>query len=139
MHLKDKVLSTILTSIALSAVAFLLAGCSNKPPMGDVQGNVTVNGKPLAEGTIRFLPVNGDTPATGGAIRDGKFEVRVPVAKQRVEIAANMIDPEKTPPNATADQIVMKKLVPDRYNLQSELELDVVPGLNEPTYKLTDP
>jgi hypothetical protein len=130
---------SIIPSIIVLAVAILFGGCSKGPPMGDVQGNVTVNGKPLAEGTIRFLPVNGDTPATGGSIINGTFQVQVPVSKQRVEIAANMIDPEKTPPNATADQIVMKKLVPDRYNSQSELTLDVVPGLNEPTYELTNP
>ncbi|MEX2309421.1 MAG: hypothetical protein WD738_17610 [Pirellulales bacterium] len=107
--------------------------------MGDVQGSVTVNGEPLENGSIRFIPVNGDTQATGGTIQVGKFHVQVPVTKQRVEIAANIIDPEKTPPNATADEIVMKHLVPDRYNLQSELTLDVTPGLNEPTYNLSNP
>ncbi|HEY3391445.1 MAG TPA: hypothetical protein VGK58_01970 [Lacipirellulaceae bacterium] len=107
--------------------------------MGDVQGSVTVNGEPLDEGSIRFIPVNGDTQATGGTIQGGKFRVQVPVAKQRVEIAANVIDQEKTPPNATADEIVMKHLVPDRYNIQSELTLDVTPGLNEPSYNLSNP
>jgi hypothetical protein len=125
--------------IIVAALAILIAGCSHGPPMGDVQGTVTVNGKPLEEGTIRFLPVNGDTQATGGSIRNGTFRIQVPVVKQRVEIESNIIDPEKTPPNATADQIVMKALVPDRYNFQSELTLDVVPGVNEPTFKLTNP
>jgi hypothetical protein len=107
--------------------------------MGDVQGTVTVNGQPLSEGAVRFIPVNGDTSATGGTIRDGKFRVSVPVAKQRVEISANVVDREKTPPNPTNDQIVMKKLVPSRYNSQSTLTLDVQHGLNEPEYKLTNP
>lgn len=129
-------------SIALSvlaSLAVLVTGCSNERPMGDVQGSVTINGESLAEGSIRFIPMNGETQATGGAIQGGKFHVQVPVAKQRVEIAANVIDQEKTPPNATADEIVMKHLVPDRYNLHSELTLDVTPGLNEPAYNLTNP
>ena len=88
---------------------------------------------------VRFIPVNGETQATGGSIRDGKFQVQVPVAKQRVEISSNTVDLEKTPPNANGDQIVMKILVPPRYNIQSELTLDVVAGLNEPEYKLTNP
>jgi hypothetical protein len=83
--------------------------------------------------------VKGEAQATGGTIRDGSFRIQVPVAKQRVEIESNIIDPEKTPPNATADQIVMKALVPERYNLHSELTLDVVPGVNEPVFKLTNP
>ena len=107
--------------------------------MGDVQGRVTLNGQPLSEGAVRFIPVNGDTPTTGGTIRDGKFQVQVPVAKQRVEISSNTVDLEKTPPNATGDQIVMKILVPERFNIHSELTLDVVSGLNEPVYDLKNP
>ena len=120
-------------------VAVFAVGCSKGRPTGDVHGTVTVNGQPVSEGAVRFIPVNGDTPATGGTIRDGKFQVQVPVAKQRVEISSNVVDKEKTPPNATGDQIVMKILVPPRYNIQSELTLDVVPGLNEPDFKLTNP
>ncbi|MFL6547018.1 MAG: hypothetical protein ACJ8LM_17785, partial [Candidatus Udaeobacter sp.] len=100
----------------LSVFSVIVAcGCSGKPPMGDVKGTVTVNGEPLSEGAVRFIPVNGNTPTTGGTIRDGKFRVTVPVSKQRVEISANVIDREKTPPHATNDQIVMKKLVPAQY------------------------
>jgi hypothetical protein len=119
--------------------ALCAGGCSGGPPMGDVRGTVTVNGQPLSEGAVRFIPVNGDTPTTGGTIRDGKFRVQVPVAKHRVQIVANVVDREKTPSNATDDQIVMKKLVPSRYNSQSTLTIDVVQGLNEPEYKLTNP
>src|SRR5262245_27245615 len=109
-------------------------GCSGGPPMGDVQGTVTVNGEPLGEGAVMFTSVNGATPTTGGPIRHGKCRVQVPVAKQRVQIVANVVDREKTPPNPTNDQIYMKKLVPDRYNSKSTLTIDVVPGLNEPDY-----
>jgi hypothetical protein len=126
--------------LAISALCVGVAGgCNSGPPMGDVQGTVTVNGQPLSEGIVTFDPVNGDTPSAGGPIRDGKFRVQVPVAKQRVGIVSNVIDREKTPPNASDDQIVMKKLVPDRYNSKSTLTLDVVKGLNEPEYKLTNP
>jgi hypothetical protein len=123
----------------VAMIATLFAGCSYGPPMGDVRGNVTVNGQPLEEGSIRFIPVDGETQTTGGIITNGSFQVEVPVAKQRVEIMANVIDQDKTPPNPTDDQIVMKALVPKRYNFESELMLDVVPGLNEPVYNLSNP
>jgi hypothetical protein len=126
--------------VALSVLGTIVAGgCSGGPPMGDVQGTVTVNGQPLSEGGVRFTPLDGSTPTTGGTIQNGKFRVTVPVAKQRVQISANTVDREKTPPNATNDQIVMKRLVPERYNSQSKLEIDVVEGLNEPVYELTNP
>ena len=123
----------------VAGFATLFAGCSHGPPMGDVHGKVTVNGQPLAEGSIRFIPVDGEVQSTGGIITNGSFQVEVPVARQRVEIMANVIDKAKTPPNPTDDQIVMKALVPKRYNFDSELILDVVPGLNEPVYNLSDP
>jgi len=120
-------------------ILMLVAGCSRGRPIGDVQGRVTLNGQPLKEGAVRFVPVKGDTQATGGIVRDGSFKVQVPVTKQRVEFSANVVDKEKTPPNANGDQIVMKILVPERYNTHSELTLDVVSGLNEPVYELTNP
>lgn len=123
----------------LALLVVLVSGCSKGKPIGDVHGKVTLNGQPLAEGAVRFIPVNGDTAATGGLIREGAFRVEVPVAKQRVEISSNTVDKEKTPPNATADQIVMKSLVPPKYNSQSDVTLDVVPGVIEVEYKLTNP
>jgi len=123
----------------LALLVVLIAGCSKGKQVGDVHGKVTVNGQPLMEGAVSFIPVNGDKRTTGGLVRNGEFEVEVPVTKQRVEITANIIDKEKTPPNATADQIVMKALVPAKYNSHSELTLDVVPGVNEVEYKLTNP
>jgi hypothetical protein len=126
--------------IALSVLIIaLVGGCSRARPMGDVQGRVTVNGQPVKEGAVRFIPVKGDTPATGGIVRNGNFKVQVPVTKQRVEFSANVVDTEKTPRNATGDQIVMKALVPERYSTRSELTLNVVSGLNEPVFELKNP
>jgi hypothetical protein len=125
--------------VSVLPIGILVSGCSRGPATGDVQGRVTLNGQPLQEGAVRFIPVDGDTPTTGGIIRDGSFKVEVPVSRQRVEISANVVDAEKTPKDATGDQIVMKILVPDRYNNRSELTLDVIPGLNEPVYELTNP
>jgi hypothetical protein len=125
--------------VSVTLLAMLVAGCSRGRPIGDVQGRVTVNGKPLKEGAVRFVPVKGDTQATGGIVHDGSFKVQVPVTKQRVEFSANVVDKEKTPSNASADQVVMKMLVPERYNTRSELTLDVVSGLNEPVYELKNP
>jgi hypothetical protein len=131
--------SVFLQIALMSFLGILVAGCSKGRPMGDVRGRVTVNGEPVKEGGVRFIPVNGQTQTTGGIIRDGSFSVQVPVTKQRVEFSANVVDKEKTPPNATGDQIVMKILIPERYNTRSELTLDVVSGLNEPIFELKNP
>jgi hypothetical protein len=120
-------------------VAPLTVGCGGGEKVGQVQGRATINGEPIAKGDIRFLPIGGESRATGGLIVNGSFEVEVPAGQQRVEIYSSVIDESKTPPNPTPDQIVMKKLVPDRYNIESEEVLDVQPGLNEPVFDLKSP
>lgn len=118
---------------ALALVIAVFVGCSKGPAMGDIYGTVTLDGKPLETGTINFFPVNGDTQTTGGVIKNGKFEVRVPVSKQIVKIASTIVT---SPPGTPDELLTFKKLVPDKYNLKSELRLDVKAGRNEPVYDL---
>lgn len=40
----------------LSMVAVQMAGCEQRPQMGQVEGTVKLNGQPLAEVEIQFLP-----------------------------------------------------------------------------------
>jgi hypothetical protein len=58
-------------TMALALVALATAGCqSNGPPLVPVSGKVTLDGKPLAGKTLKFLPEPG-TPGQGaGATTD---------------------------------------------------------------------
>ena len=58
-------LSIILLSLCL--------GCGREEI--HIAGNVTFDGKPLEEGTIEFIPIEGTAgPSTGGSIRAGRYE-----------------------------------------------------------------
>src|SRR5262245_18100506 len=63
-------------------------GCADGSTHGDVRGEVTLDGVPLKEGVVRFVPVDGKTPTASALIADGKFAERVPVATHRVEISS---------------------------------------------------
>jgi hypothetical protein len=52
----------------------LLSGCS-APTHGTVTGNVSIDGEPVGDGMITFLPADGKGPVAGGPIRGGKFTV----------------------------------------------------------------
>ena len=78
--------------IAGALGAMLAAGCG-----GDgvttrvVSGSVTVGGKPVATGQVRFVPIRGTPgPASLGQITDGEYRIEarggVPVGTHRVEI-----------------------------------------------------
>ena len=51
------------------------AGCGGPPP-AVARGRVTLDGEPLAHGTIAFLPADGKGPTAGGLVTAGGYEVR---------------------------------------------------------------
>lgn len=51
------------------------AGCGG-PPQAIARGRVTVDGEPMAQGTIAFLPAEGKGPSAGGMVTSGGYEVR---------------------------------------------------------------
>jgi len=80
--------------IAVCLFPLSLVGCSGNEPTAAVTGTVTVDGKPLAEGTIIF-EATGSRPATG-KIKDGEIvevftyetDDGAPVGSHKVAISA---------------------------------------------------
>jgi hypothetical protein len=128
-------------SLALAGLLGLAAGCDDGPPVGDLTGEVTLDGAPLAEGVVRFTPVDGSTPTASALIADGKFAERVPVGVHRVEISAPKLPKgvrtSKELKRGTIDEgSAMEELVPERYNTRSELKTEVKRGPNTVRYEL---
>src|SRR5262249_19779957 len=103
-----------------------------------VTGEVIFDGKPLKEGVIRFVPVNGQSPTASGNIVDGRFSVTVPVGEQRVQISApKVVGKHKvydTPESPYVDEVA--ELLPACYNARSELTLTVEVGAQEKRFDL---
>ena len=56
------------------AGSLLLYGCASSEP--SISGSVNLDGTPVAEGDIRFIPLEGTQGADAGAvIRDGKYRL----------------------------------------------------------------
>lgn len=61
--------------LLISLSAAFLAGCSDgRPVRVPVSGKVLIDGKPLATGSVRFIPASG-RPATGALAADGSFKL----------------------------------------------------------------
>lgn len=97
-----------------------------------VSGEASYRGEPIVVGQIRFTPIPPSTgPLTIEQIRDGKFNTSLngglPVGTHRVEI--KMFRPEeyatmgRSPGSPGPEQ-----LLPDKFNRDSELTIDVAPG-----------
>lgn len=121
-------------------VHFTLAaalGCSQGPEMGTVEGHVTLDGKPLVKGAVRLSPLDGLAQTAGAPIQNGKFSIQAKPANYRVEISATEVR------GATGariskfdDKLNVVSLIPERYNSNSELALEIKPGINEKTFDL---
>src|SRR6516164_1095401 len=102
------------------------AGCSSQSD-GTVSGEVTLDGNPLKEGVITFIPAGGKSPTASAKIVDGRFSATVPVGQMQVRISAPKIVGKRqmydTPDCPWVDNV--EELLPTRYNVDSKLTLTV--------------
>jgi hypothetical protein len=112
-----------------------LAGCGSG--RGNVTGEVTLDGQPLKEGIIRFVPTDGHTPTADAPVSDGHFSANVPVGEKRVELSAPKVVgklPRMMPESPQVDDV--RELLPQRYNVKSDLKMTVESGTQEKTFEL---
>jgi hypothetical protein len=58
----------------LAPLVVLLCGCG--PGKGDVEGEVTFNGKPIPWGRVTFLGQDGKRPAVSARIINGRYKIK---------------------------------------------------------------
>jgi hypothetical protein len=126
-------------SLLLLLAGLMLAGCSQSSTHGTVDGTVVLDGEPLREGAVRFVPVDGASQTASAMVRNGQFTATVPIGHMRVEFSgAKVVGQQKmygTPDSPKVDMVA--ELLPPRYNVQSELTLDVQAGSQEAKFELS--
>ncbi len=117
------------TALVGLALALAAAGCSGGGA-STVSGTVKLDGQPVKQGLIKFIPADGQTPTADATITDGKYTATVPPGDKRVEITASKVVGKQkmydTPDSPTVD--LVEELLPKRYNTASELTLKVTGG-----------
>jgi hypothetical protein len=101
-------------------------------------GEVYFAGQPLDRGSIEFHPQGGEGTLTGGTVQDGKFDIPAvqgaKPGKYQVRVFAagdgTEVDPNE-PPGPEAGRQVATERIPARFNVSSELEVEVVPKGNQ--------
>lgn len=122
------------------ALTLLLTGCSQQLK---VEGQVTLDGKPVDSGSISFEPADGAGAEFGGTITNGSYVAEgPPTAKpgaKIVRIRASQKTGKQIPagspfPEGTmTDEVVT---VPADYNDKSKLTADVKAGANQANFEL---
>lgn len=121
----------------------LFLGCSSGGPQGAIDGKVSFDGESIQEGVISFLPTNGTTgPASGGIIADGKYSISAEqgpvIGNHQVKILANRKTGKKIapPPPATGTVDEVEQYIPEKYNTQSTLTIEIKAGKNTKDFDL---
>jgi len=125
---------------AVAAALALAAGCGDGPATGEVTGTVKVDGQtPPAGSSITFFPADGKSPSAGATLDDGRYTVRVPVGRARVEIRVPRPKARPGPkahgPGAEGGWI--EESLPAKYNDKSELTFEVKSGTNKKDWELS--
>lgn len=119
---------------ALFAV-FLLVGCSGARK-ATARGTVTLDGTALDDGAITFIEPQTGAAIGGGAIRNGKFTVKLGPGRYTVRIVASRPIPGSSVPDM-GNVPQLASIIPERYNSKTTLTAEVPTGGGEFTFPLT--
>jgi hypothetical protein len=123
----------------------LCIGCGRiQPNIAAISGNVKLDGHPLEQGSIHFLPMEGvEGSLAGGAIVKGRYQIigkaGPAIGWNRVEISGSrktgrMIE-RPFPQHGTTEETV--EAVAPLFNAESTLKYEVQPGDNAADFEVT--
>ncbi len=126
-------------SVLLVSFVSLLAtgiGCGPSDPREAVSGTVTLDGKPLDQGTIEFVPT-AQGVLSGGVISGGKFDVPADRGLPPGTYTVRVYSADPPSDTAAAPDVggagaggypMAKDRIPPKYNSESSLTAEVTPG-----------
>jgi hypothetical protein len=132
---RERIVRNKLSWLALCGAALLLVGCGSGPRTYKVVGTVTLDGEPLPDGDIQFLPQDRALSIDGGRVEDGEFEFQAKPGTKKVSIRAARPAPGLKAVNGDPINV---DYIPDRYNSKTTLTAEVAAkDKNEFEFKLT--
>lgn len=146
VHRKRLRISSCGGLLALAVATACLNGCGKTTGLDKVvvHGTVTLDGQPISNGEIRFIPAPGTAgPISGGPIKDGAYVAQgkggVPLGEHLVEIKAFRAmakgpgqSASANPEGGPAEQYLDK-----RYNEQTTLRATIAADTETQDFQLT--
>lgn len=126
--------------VAFTVLATVLVGCGGgsgaDAELGTVTGQVTLNGQPLPQAEVQFVPLKGGRSSYGTTDDNGMYELVYSASAMGAVIGSHEVrisggETANLDAAADADLIDTGVLaVPPRFSDESELRFDVEPGQN---------
>ena len=127
-----------LVGMAIVAALLVVAGCG-RSDLSQVTGRVTLDGQPLPNAFVEFLPTGSEGSTSSGRTND-RGEYRLMFSR---DVSGASLGPHRVQ-ITTRDVYVDDRgyeawhaeRVPERYNIASELTEEVLPGRNQFDFEL---
>ena len=122
----------------------LAAGCGGDSAGIEVQGTVSVNGQPVDDGAITFVPVDGAGKKGGATITDGEYtvapDVGLTAGSYKVEIIWRKKTGRKYKSDDTGEMVEeTKQVLPANFNTSTTLTADLADEPNTKDFSLDVP
>ncbi|HEY4262548.1 MAG TPA: hypothetical protein VGM98_20465 [Schlesneria sp.] len=127
----------LVSAVCLTISIIVLSGCGGTPkdPLGrqSVSGKVTLDGKPIDQGSISFQPVVDTGPATasGATITNGQYKIPAESGLAPGDYRVVILSPEPEP-KRSADEMMnnpsatpSKERVAAKFNKETELKATI--------------
>lgn len=115
-------------NIVLVLLAIVVGGCSRGPKLYPVKGEVTLNGKPVADAAVLFYREKGGRPPEAKTDAAGTFSLLSPEGTFTVIVTAceYLTPPSGTDPSAERP---VRWIIPEKYSRpDSDVKVTVKPG-----------
>ena len=132
---RDVAVPLVVACSLLLAGVVSLPGCGrggDGPPLGKVMGVVTLDGSPLPDAQVEFLPQSG-RPSMAETGKDGAYRLQYTVDRDGALVGPHTVKIHTAIPGR-ADSA--KELLPDRYHSKTELKAEVKAGSNRFDFEL---
>lgn len=122
-----------LPATSLFVFAACVAGCGRgpRPPLGIVEGVVTLDGRPLAAASVRFTPHGPGRTAQGITDSDGRYKLLY-----LRDLPGANVDRHVVRITTASEETGGVESLPPRYHRRSQLEAVVHPGRNRHDFAL---
>ena len=124
---------TVMRMTCILAIAVVLSGCGRGKPV--MEGRITLDGEPIAKGSILLMPADGKGQTAGTGIVDGLYRMEACEGSMKVIISSPRKSDKQLFVPLPEDTGNMSHLyfdaVPPRYNEATELVVTIGPGRNE--------
>lgn len=113
--------------LAAALLLAVLAGCSrsNRPPLGDVTGTITLDGSPLPAAAVHFTPDGPGRTSLGSTDSAGSYRLRY-----LRDIAGANLGRHTVRIMTATEENGGREILPPRYHSATVLEATVHPGTN---------